>query len=1283
MKARCCVLGCGPNTSKKTYPFPPDEDAYFRNEWIKAVGKINWEPAKSSRVCSKHFAADDFHRHNKSLRLKRTAIPTINVGFCDTLKMAKMSAKECVVPTCSAKFSEAPYFHFPKDKALCLKWLLTIPKGSWSLNQSSQVCSRHFEKTDMAVNGDQAWLKTGSVPKFYLESPTILSKENSPADASSKDQKNLDTSVVTSSKLTAPGTSKTTAESTPSTSKKIDDGNIKLEPDDGSESDLEIIEPEIETFEVSDTSDEGEPPPKQVPAAPKAPVVTSLNCKLQINEVRNKTISIKAPGASNGRVIRGDAKIKCCVPRCGSVAGSPPGVGFHSFPQVGETKLSVRSLDNKLTVHDLFSMWKSLLSVPVITKDSYVCTRHFTANDYTVNVLNKVAVPTQFLPTPVTFAPCKVQEKTTAVQPPPLVLLNKSKNPPPILRKAIRPSFTYASPPIRFPGIPTVSKVVNVNPTNNRVASVPTPSKIFRQVVRPASSTFIRVPITRPRQTAPVVVRHPQPPAPPPPPPPVVKKVKLGCSITDCVNKQPSEENKAVLFRLPHNIEKCKEWVYSCGHPEWLDKGMITARSMFRICSLHFANEMFLDVNHKVLKGSAKPTVNVQEPYKKCIVKHCHNYYDKERLHYIGVDFATFPTEPEIFNSWVKSVKNNTGSPSKSITMTDEDVTYFTGAVICSLHFRNSDYIAGPNGKSLSSKAVPTMNLVYVKESEVPSSTQAGEPKPLAPLRIPEGDISDMQYVVPKNRRPYFRSRRGRKRGRRPGWMQAHMEIDGKDQLEGTKDEGLDESLQSTSKDAESADNERVAEDGNEESVLDGEPRQLSLPSRRGRGRGGRRGRGSRRGRRSETVPVELEESGEDSNQSSRRRSSRIETLYGPTGRPLRSAVLKRKSVVESDSESEDSDDESPTPKRERLLRQNSTDSDASASLNRTLRPRRSVARKKFSLDSESDEGSKSDDWQPELENSEPMNYGGGVAEGGHFLDPVLGIEPLQGESVENTSAQPVDNSATSAQQGVDSVDGKVVEQSEDVTMSSVVEKRRNDDVEETGVPTVDDAAGAGVREEPSVDGGSKTDDDGSKTEVDGSKTEADGSKTEADGSKTEADIPLESRDEAMETAVVDEPPEENVSNGAVEPPSESITKENEMESNDSNDAPKETEEEEENGHKDPTESLIPKDKTDDPTKNSSAEDNPKPPLEDSETTIPFGPKLPFPTRADMEFFRSIIPTMATFNDLQKTELRTTIIATLKEMLNEELDIKAVDSKTDESVKNDCIVANVDAIESN
>uniref|UniRef100_A0A0K8TBQ9 THAP-type domain-containing protein n=4 Tax=Lygus hesperus TaxID=30085 RepID=A0A0K8TBQ9_LYGHE len=927
-------------------------------------------------------------------------------------------------------------------------------------------------------------------------------------------------------------------------------------------------------------------------------------------------------------------------------------------------------------------MWKSLLSVPTITSDSYVCTRHFTANDYTVNVLNKVAVPTQFLPTPVTFAPCKVQDKTGSVQPPPLVLLNKSKNPPPILRKPVRPALTYASPPIRFPGIPSVNKVGNLTPVVFTRTTRPTPSKIFRQI-RPSTSQY-RLPATAaPRPTVPVVRATP----PPPPPPPVVKKVKLGCSITGCVNKENKEQSKGVLFRLPHNIEKCKEWVYSCGHPEWLDKGMISARSMYRICSLHFASEMFLDANHKTLKGSAKPTVNVQEPYKKCVVKHCHNYYDKERLHYIGVDFATFPTEPQMFNSWVKSVKNNTGVPAGTINVTEEDVTNYTGAVICSLHFRNSDYVAGPNGKGLSSKAIPTMNLVFVKEPQNTPSTLTEEPIIVKATPPPEYDDEDVQYVVPKNRRPYFRSRRGRKK-RRHLWMKVSRNTGGNEEIDETKDtEGQDGSqptLEGEKSSVLSAEGEQVAEDHDEPRIS-----QLA-PSRRGRG--GRRPRGGRRGRRSAKLPTDEEESEEELDQSSRRRSSRIETLYGPSGRPLRTAVLKRKSVVESGNESQDSDEDSPAVKRGRKQRRNSTDSDVSLNVRRSLRPRRAARGKKFIMDdSDSEEPDRNDDWQQESENCAPVNYGGGVAEGGHFLDPVLGIEPFQEEPAENISGQPVENTAKPAEQENVSIDLNVAQQRETVTMSSDVEERINEEAEETTNHTPNDA-------EAIVTGECE---EGRPSEV----STVDNNMDNVDTTMDTVDTIMDTVDTNKKTSVVIDS-KENVDDD-VEPVTQEGTKDNEMETNHSSDAPKEVEEEkeveegieikegkeaeemeegkeEESIDKNPVEPPVSQDsKTDDPTHNSSSEGNRlKQLLEDFETVIPFGPKLPFPTQADMEFFRSIIPTMATFNQLQKSELRTTIVATLKELLNEELNIEVMNFKTDESVKDDCPVPNVDAVQS-
>lgn len=48
------------------------------------------------------------------------------------------------------------------------------------------------------------------------------------------------------------------------------------------------------------------------------------------------------------------------------------------------------------------------------------------------------------------------------------------------------------------------------------------------------------------------------------------------------------------------------------------------------------------------------------ESYPKCIVKCCKNYFDKTRLHLIGVDFEDVPKEPERLAKWEQQIKKST-----------------------------------------------------------------------------------------------------------------------------------------------------------------------------------------------------------------------------------------------------------------------------------------------------------------------------------------------------------------------------------------------------------------------------------------------------------------------------------------------------------------------------------------------------------------------------------------------------------------------------------------------
>ena len=59
MPKSCCAIGCTERSLKDStvslYRFPADKER--RKQLIQVVKRDNWEPTKSTRICSKHFVS--------------------------------------------------------------------------------------------------------------------------------------------------------------------------------------------------------------------------------------------------------------------------------------------------------------------------------------------------------------------------------------------------------------------------------------------------------------------------------------------------------------------------------------------------------------------------------------------------------------------------------------------------------------------------------------------------------------------------------------------------------------------------------------------------------------------------------------------------------------------------------------------------------------------------------------------------------------------------------------------------------------------------------------------------------------------------------------------------------------------------------------------------------------------------------------------------------------------------------------------------------------------------
>lgn len=96
MPYRCCVPAC---RNPANHRFPSDRELYLK--WVSAIGRPNWTPTSSSRICAAHFVKDDFFTDivcsdtNPNKRIRRGAIPSIFVRREDyeRVSQSKVSKK--------------------------------------------------------------------------------------------------------------------------------------------------------------------------------------------------------------------------------------------------------------------------------------------------------------------------------------------------------------------------------------------------------------------------------------------------------------------------------------------------------------------------------------------------------------------------------------------------------------------------------------------------------------------------------------------------------------------------------------------------------------------------------------------------------------------------------------------------------------------------------------------------------------------------------------------------------------------------------------------------------------------------------------------------------------------------------------------------------------------------------------------------------------------------------------------------------------------------------------
>ena len=65
----------------------PGNDIH-RREWLEAMGRADWEPPESARICSDHFSESSIKRQGTKVTLKRGSIPSLFKSHAEYMKLS-------------------------------------------------------------------------------------------------------------------------------------------------------------------------------------------------------------------------------------------------------------------------------------------------------------------------------------------------------------------------------------------------------------------------------------------------------------------------------------------------------------------------------------------------------------------------------------------------------------------------------------------------------------------------------------------------------------------------------------------------------------------------------------------------------------------------------------------------------------------------------------------------------------------------------------------------------------------------------------------------------------------------------------------------------------------------------------------------------------------------------------------------------------------------------------------------------------------------------------------
>ncbi|PSN44655.1 hypothetical protein C0J52_15737 [Blattella germanica] len=121
----CVVSGCTNKSMKKKpgitfHAFP--KDPVLKDNWVKAIRRVNWTPSQYSKICSAHFAEADIDRTSLScVRIRTGSVPSVFSTNRKKLKRREQKDKMPVIKSEPEDKSELDFDDYRKPETVFIK----------------------------------------------------------------------------------------------------------------------------------------------------------------------------------------------------------------------------------------------------------------------------------------------------------------------------------------------------------------------------------------------------------------------------------------------------------------------------------------------------------------------------------------------------------------------------------------------------------------------------------------------------------------------------------------------------------------------------------------------------------------------------------------------------------------------------------------------------------------------------------------------------------------------------------------------------------------------------------------------------------------------------------------------------------------------------------------------------------------------------------------------------------------------------------------------------------